>query len=378
MPHKRRVHYKGTHPHTFEEKYKEHDPLRYADTIEKVIEKGSTPAGMHIPIAVNEILTALRIRPGESGLDCTLGYGGHTRRMLRCLLGLSGEIDFSDPEWAGKTAAAGVTTKELAAARGHLTALDVDSENMARTERMLRAEGFDERILTVRHLNFAKIGTAFDAKFDFILADLGVSSMQLDEPARGFSWKKDGPLDLRLDPASGATAAERLAELSFEEITGMLRENADEPCAEEIARAIIRAEKKGERIGTTAQLRAIVEDAVTKAVSGTQGLKKRDVEELVRKSLTRTFQALRIDVNHEYESLYGLLSALPEVLRPGGRVAILTFHSGEDRLVKKAFRQGARDGIYTDVPADAIRPSEAECRRNPRARSAKLRTAVRT
>ena len=345
--HRRRPHYKGTHPRSYAEKYKELNPEKYPETIEKVIAKGSTPAGMHISIAVNEILEILNIQPGERGLDCTLGYGGHTRKMLNKLEG-----------------------------NGHLTSLDIDSQNIVRTEKMLRDEGYGEDILTIRHINFANLDEAAkeDGKFDFILADLGVSSMQIDEPERGFSYKKDGPLDLRLDPSAGITAAERLADMTRDEIAGMLAENADEPYAEEIAQTVYSAKRKGQKIERTVQLAALIEEAVRAAAP--KDLKKDEVDDLVKKSSTRTFQALRIDINQEYEVLYTMLEKLPSVLNEGGRVAILTFHSGEDRLVKKAFKDGKRAGDYSEVSRDVVRPSAEECFRNPRARSAKLRWAI--
>lgn len=347
--HKRRPHYSGNHPKSYAEKYKEQNPEKYPETIQKVIAKGSTPAGMHLPIAVQEILQVLQIQPGESGLDCTLGYGGHTRKLLAAL----GES-------------------------GHLTALDVDSENLARTERMLREEGYGEDRLAILHLNFRNVDQAAAqyGPFDFVLADLGVSSMQIDEPERGFSWKHEGPLDLRLDPAGGETAAERLREFDREELEGLLRENSDEPYAAEIAALLIRKERHGEHIETTTQLAAAVEEAVTAALQR-QGLKKEEIQEIAKKSCARTFQALRIDVNQEYESLGLLLDKLPDALREGGRVAILTFHSGEDRLVKKQFREALREGRYSQIAEDVIRPSKEECQRNPRARSAKLRWAIR-
>ena len=359
QPHRRRQHYNGTHPHTYAEKYKELHPEQYPETVQKVIAKGSTPAGMHLPIAVEEILSVLRIKPGENGLDCTLGYGGHTRKLL-------GALGYRP---CGGRAADG---------SGHLTALDIDRQNMTRTESMLRREGYPEKALSVRYLNFAEIDRAAAefGVFDFVLADLGVSSMQIDDPSRGFSYKREGPLDLRLDASRGVTAAERLGMLTRDEIAGMLQDNADEPYAEEIAVAIMAARKRGRKIETTTDLRELVAEAVMKAVSHQEGLKKMEREELVRSSCARTFQAIRIDINQEYESLYALLEKLPEVLNAGGRAAILTFHSGEDRMVKKMFRQQYRDGLYEKIAEDAIRPSAEECRRNPRARSAKLRWAV--
>lgn len=340
--HKRRVHYSGTHPKRFEEKYKEHDPEKYADTIEKVISKGSTPAGMHISICVNEILDFLQIQPGQQGLDATLGYGGHTRRMLEQLHG-----------------------------EGHMYALDVDPIEIVKTKQRLAEAGYGEDILTIKQTNFRNIDqVAEDAGgFDFILADLGVSSMQIDNPDRGFTYKFDGPLDLRLDPEKGESAAERLREVSYEELVGMFQENSDEPYAEEIATVIMKRNRTKNYVETTTQMKDVIEEALA-------FVPEKDRKEAVKKSCQRCFQALRIDVNSEFEVLYDFLDKLPDALRPGGRVAILTFHSGEDRLVKRAFKAGAKAGIYREVSKDVIRPSAEECARNPRARSTKMRWAV--
>ncbi len=341
--HKRRARYKGTHPRHYNEKYKELNPEKYEDTIEKVIQKGGTPAGMHISIMVQEILDFLQIQPGQNGLDATLGYGGHTRAMLQCLKG-----------------------------QGHLTALDVDPLEMAKTQERLRNAGFGPDILTIRQINFADADKVADeaGKFDFVLADLGVSSMQIDNPERGFSYKYDGPLDLRLNPQKGEPASERLKHVTQDELEGMLVENADEPYAEEIARQIIREIKKGNSIDTTGKLRELVEKALVSIPAAQR-------KEAVKKSCARTFQALRIDVNSEFEVLESFLQKMPDILNPGGRVAVLTFHSGEDRLVKKYFKEYYKEGIYSDIARNVVRPSAEECRRNSRAHSTKMRWAVR-
>lgn len=340
--HKRRVHYSGTHPKRFEEKYKEHDPEKYADTIEKVISKGSTPAGMHISICVNEILDFFQIQPGQQGLDATLGYGGHTMRMLEQLHG-----------------------------EGHMYALDVDPIEIVKMKQRLADAGYGEDILTIKQTNFRNIDKAAEeaGKFDFILADLGVSSMQIDNPDRGFTYKFDGPLDLRLDPEKGESAAERLREVSYEELVGMFQENSDEPYAEEIATVIMKRNRTKNYVETTTQMKDAIEEALS-------FVPEKERKEAVKKSCQRCFQALRIDVNSEFEVLYDFLDKLPDALRPGGRVAILTFHSGEDRLVKRAFKAGAKAGVYSEVSKDVIRPSAEECARNPRARSTKMRWAV--
>lgn len=340
--HKRRVRYKGTHPRNYQEKYKELNPERYKDTVEKVIRKGSTPAGMHISICVNEILDFLQIQPGQIGLDATLGYGGHSSAMLQCLKG-----------------------------EGHLYALDVDPIEMKKTKERLEKQGYDSKILSIRHLNFADVDQLLpkSGAFDFAMADLGVSSMQIDNPERGFSYKFDGPLDLRLNPEKGISAAERLKDISLAELEGMLIENADEPYAGEIARAIV-SERRKAPVETTLQLQHIIEKALVR-------VPEKERREAVKKSCARTFQALRIDVNSEFEVLESFLEKLPSVLKPGGRVAILTFHSGEDRLVKKSFKQLYREGIYREISTEVIRPSAEECNRNSRARSTKMRWAIR-
>ncbi len=339
--HKRRVRYKGKYPRKFEEKYKELNPEKYREDVEHIREKGKTPAGTHIPIMAEEILEFLQIQPGQTGYDATLGYGGHTRKMLEKLEG-----------------------------EGHLYATDVDPIESAKTEKRLADAGFGPEILTIRHLNFADCDqVAPGEQFDFVLADLGVSSMQIDNPERGFTWKADGPLDLRLNPEAGESAAERLRSVTEEELAGMLYENSDEPYAEEIAAEVRETFRKGLRIDTTKQLADVISRAVP--VTG------KDREEAVRKSCQRTFQALRIDVNSEFEVLYAFLDKLPGILKPGGRAAILTFHSGEDRLVKKAFREGKKNGIYSEIAEDVLRPSAEECYRNPRAHSTKMRWAVR-
>ena len=340
--HKRRVRYKGTHPRNYNEKYKELNPEKYQGTIEHVIQKGSTPAGMHIPILVDEILDFLKIEPGQNGLDATLGYGGHSSRMLACLQG-----------------------------KGHLCALDIDPIEMAKTKERLATQGYGPEILTILHQNFANIDqiAAEYGPFDFILADLGVSSMQIDNPERGFSYKFEGPLDLRLNPEKGISAAERLEDITKAEFEGMLIENADEPYAKQIAKETVATMKRGKKIKTTTDLKDVIERALN-------FLPEKERKEAVKKSCQRTFQALRIDVNSEFEVLEELLEKLPDALAPGGKVAILTFHSGEDRLVKHAFKYGKKVGIYSDVAKDVIRPSKEECAQNGRAKSTKMRWAI--
>ncbi len=342
-PHKRRVRYSGTHPKRFEEKYKELNPEKYAADVQHILDKGHTPAGMHISIMVQEILDFLQIQPGQVGLDATLGYGGHTRAMLDKLQG-----------------------------NGHIYALDVDPIESKKTEKRLRDAGYGEALLTVRLQNFAdvdKVVKDTGKKFDFILADLGVSSMQIDNPQRGFSFKSEGPLDLRLNPEKGVGGAEHLSELNKKDIELMLKENSDEPYAEQIAANVMKWRYMGKPVQTTTQFRDCIAEALA-------FLPKNEQKETIKKSCQRCFQALRIDVNSEFEVLFAFLSKLPDVLKPNGRVAVLTFHSGEDRLVKKAFQAMYRTGVYSEVAHDVVRPTAEECFRNSRAKSTKMRWAI--
>ncbi len=339
--HQRRIRYNGTHPKTYKEKYKELQPEKYADTVIKVIQKGSTPAGMHRSICVDEILEFLQITPGQTGLDATLGYGGHTVEMLKCLN-----------------------------SKGHLYAIDVDPIELPRTQERLESLGYGPEILTIRQMNFSSFNqiVSESGPLNFILADLGVSSMQIDNPERGFSFKSEGPLDLRLNPKKGKSAAARLKTISQVELQGMLIENADEPNAKAIARAIISEIKKGTEISTTTQLQQIIKNTL-KTIPGSSS-------EEIKKACQRCFQALRIDVNNEFEVLSAFLEKIPAALTEGGRVAILSFHSGEDRLVKKSFQHLFRDGVYREIADEPIRASAEERNTNGRARSAKLRWAI--
>lgn len=344
-PHKRRVRYAGTHPQRFEEKYKELDPAGHAEEVRKVMQRGQTPAGMHRPICVAEILAVLQPRPGEVGLDATLGFGGHARELLPLLL-----------------------------PGGRLFALDVDPLELPRTEARLRGLGFPEAVLTVRRMNFARIDELLPEAgggFDVVLADLGVSSMQIDNPARGFSFKVDGPLDLRLDPGSGQSACELLLSITRPGLRDLLVDNADEPHSAALAAAL-----QGQYLQTTGELAAKVRETLGAVLPARLPEAERKLE--TTKALQRTFQALRIAVNDEFGALDAFLARLPACLKPFGRVAILSFHSGEDRRVKKAFQSGERSGMYERISDGFIRPSFEEQRANPRSSSAKLRWAVRS
>lgn len=338
--HVRRPRYAGKNPRRFDEKYKELNPERYAAEIEKVLASGKTPAGMHRPIMVDEVLECLRPVPGDVAVDCTLGGGGHAQAIL-----------------------------ERVQPGGRLIGLDVDPLELPRTEARLRAAGFDEAGFVARQGNFAGLlqvlAEAGIGGADVVLADLGVSSMQIDNPARGFSYKEPGPLDMRMNPSRGEPASQLLERISEEELAEILRENADEPHAVFIARLL-----KEKPLDTTHAVERVVRTGLTKAFPR---LEKTDVKMSVR----RTFQALRIAVNDEFAALDALLRSLPQCLAPGGRVAIITFHSGEDRRVKKAFQAGLREGVYSDVAREVIRSTKEETFSNRRASAAKLRWAVR-
>jgi 16S rRNA (cytosine1402-N4)-methyltransferase len=332
--HRRRVRYSGKYPRRFEHKYKERDPERYADTVAKVLASGKTPAGTHRPIMVAEVLEELAPTAGEVAVDCTLGYGGHAEKLFPRL----------QPG-------------------GRLIGLDLDPLELPRTEARLRALGFAPDVFNVHRSNFAGLPRILAAEnlngVDVILADLGASSMQFDDPARGFSLKLDGPLDMRMNPQRGQTAAALLTKIRPDELAVLLAENADEPRAREIALALA-----GKEFHTTM--------ALSKAIRTSLPSTRADEIEL---SVRRVFQALRIAVNDEFSALETFLRVLPGCLNRDGRVAILTFHSGEDRRVKKAFASGLREGIYSEISHEVLRASAAERHDNPRSSPAKLRWA---
>lgn len=341
MPgHVRRPRYPGRNPRRFEEKYKELNPERYASDVQKVLASGKTPAGMHRPIMVGEVLECLRPEPGDIAVDCTLGGGGHAQAIL-----------------------------ERLRPGGRLIGLDVDPLELPRTEARIRAAGFGPEAFVARQGNFAGLPKALAAEgvtaADVIIADLGVSSMQIDNPARGFSYKDPGPLDMRMNPSHGEPASQLLARTSEEALALLLTENADEPHAELIAGLL-----KETPVDTTHALERLVRTGLNRAYPN---LAKEDVKMSVR----RTFQALRIAVNAEISALDALLRSLPHCLAPGGRVAIITFHSGEDRRVKKAFQAGQRSGLYSEIATEVIRSTKEETFANRRASAAKLRWALR-
>ena len=382
-PHKRRSRYPGKYPRQFEQRYKELSPEANPEIHAHVRAQGRTPAGTHVPVLVAEVMDALRPVPGETAVDCTVGYGGHTLELLKRI---------------GPT--------------GRLLGFDVDAENLERTRVRLEAAAAEMGVaekgaapissssemgavpfsagpprVILRRGNFAGIDRALAAEHidaaNVILADLGVSSMQVDDPARGFSYKFDGPLDMRMDLRIPRTAADLLRDLAAEELAAALTELADEPKAVTISRRI--AEERERRpITQTQDLVRLIFDAKglsprhwRKQQRGTAGLPGRgDAREAPDlHPAAKTFQALRILVNDELGALRQLLRVAPACLAPGGRIGIISFHSGEDRLVKLAFRDGLRAGVFEAISDEPVRPTPQEIHDNLRSASAKFRWA---
>jgi 16S rRNA (cytosine1402-N4)-methyltransferase len=342
----RRRRYSGTHPKNFEEKYKEHNIAAYPEMKEHLLAKGKTPAGSHIPVLTEEVLACLQPKSGETIVDCTVGYGGHASEFIKHI-GPSGK----------------------------LIALDVDSTELERTRRRLSKENVP---VSFYRSNFAGIGKALKKEnldgCDIIFADLGVSSMQIDNPERGMSYKNEGPLDMRMDDRLKQTGADLLNSLCEEELSKAFLELADEPDHQKIAHRIV-TQRAVQVITQTSQLVRVIFDA--------KGIIKRIWRQQRRAEKSgslhpaaRTFQALRILVNDELGCLRELLRVAPYCLRPGGRIGIISFHSGEDGLVKQSFRDGVRNGIYQSAAEDAIVPQREEINSNPRSASAKFRWAV--
>lgn len=336
-PHQRRKRYSGKNPRRFDEKYKERDPRRYADTVAKVVAAGKTPAGTHRPIMVAEILEVLAPKPGDYAVDCTLGHGGHAQEILPRI----------QPG-------------------GVLLGLDADPIELPKTEARLRAMGFGPEAFIAKRSNFAGLAHSLAvlrcAGADIVFADLGVSSMQIDNPERGFSVKLDGPLDMRMNPQRGQSASALLEKIRPDSLATLLEENADEPHAAALAAALA-----GKKLTRTSELANAIRAALPKIKPEDSAL-----------SVRRVFQALRIAVNDEFSALDTLLRHLPGCLKPCGRFAILCFHSGEDRRVKKSLDAGLREGIYAAVSDGVIRPTSTEQHSNPRSSPAKLRWAIRS
>ena len=356
---RRRPRYAGTHPKQFDQRYKELNPADYPEIQGHVRAQGRTPAGTHVPIMVAEVLAALQPAPGEVVADCTLGYGGHALEFIRCI---------------GPT--------------GRLVGFDVDATQLDRTAERLAAEtglpvareaggaGAPVVLLRSHFGGVAKtLGPLGLEGYDVIFADLGLSSMQVDDPARGFSYKYDGPLDMRMDQRLPHTAADVLQALTADELSAALAQLSDEPDHRRIARHLV-ARRAVEPITQTQQLVRLVFEA--KGISRQTWRAQADRRRGELHPAARTFQALRIMVNDELTGLEQLLRVAPYCLRPGGRMGILTFHSGEERRVQYAFEEGLASGLYTTIAAEAVRPTPQEIGANPRSKAARLRWARHT
>jgi 16S rRNA (cytosine1402-N4)-methyltransferase len=309
----------------------------------------STPPGEHRAVMLNEVLAVLDPRPGQTVVDCTAGWAGHAAELLRRV----------GPE-------------------GRLIGIDFDAGNLPRARERLEAVGFP---FALHHGNFAGLPAVLAAEglqaVDLLVADLGMSSMQVDDAERGFSYVRDGPLDMRMDRSRGRTAAQLLADIDENDLAEALAALGDEPDAGRIAAAVVAARQR-QPLERTAQLARVILDATAQARGGQPWRLHPAPGKWNLHPAARTFQALRILVNRELANLQALLRALPTCLREGGRAALITFHSGEDRLVKAAFRDGVRAGVYRRAAEEPLRASAEERLANPRSRSAKLRWAERS
>jgi len=389
ITYKRRVRYSGLHPKEYEHKYKE---IRGDESVsERVTSKGSTPAGQHIPIMLTECLVYLDdVIQAKSkniiALDCTLGYGGHSKEIIRRLSSLSND--------------------------SILYGIDQDEMELKRTTQ--RLNNYAESLQNEKNTRFNFVSSCLNfggikeflenrnlsGKIDFLMADLGLSSMQINNSSRGFSHKKDGPLDMRMNTSSSLTAYSYLCNVSVHQLAEILSNNSDEPLAIPIAHALLGLDFKASLSSTstsskaskpskspssrtipnipntTLEFRKRIEDVCAfygKATGRTDVITK----DFISSTAARVMQAIRIEVNSELDVLDTLLASLPAALAPGGRVVILTFHSGEDRRVKQAFKKGCNDGIYMATSREVGRATEEERKLNPRSKSAKLRWAIR-
>ena len=341
----RRHRYSGTHPKKFADKYKEHDIAAHPEVRARLRAKGKTPVGSHIPVLVEEVMGCLKPRSGDIVVDCTVGYGGHAAEFIKRI----------EPG-------------------GRLIALDIDKAELERTRQRLSGAKVP---VSLYHSNFAGIANVLKKESleacDIIFADLGVSSVQIDNPARGMSYKHKGPLDMRMDARITRTGADLINSLSQEELSTAFRELADEPDHEAIARMIVN-QRAMQPVTQTEQLVRIIFNVKGLTIKSWQEQNRAKFGAL--HPAARTFQALRILVNDELGALKELLRIAPYCLRPGGRIGIISFHSGEDRLVKQSFREGVRRGIYRSAAQNPIVPRIKEIVANPRSASAKFRYAI--
>ena len=296
-------------------------------------ERGGHGVVGHVPVLLKEAIDFLAVQRGGTYLDATVGLGGHSCEIAKRL-----------------------------GAPGHLIGFDKDPAALERSRARLSSAG-DSPAITLIHGSFAEVGERITpASLDGLLADLGVSSLQLEDAARGFSFQADGPLDMRMNPMSGETAEQVVNHIDERELADVIYEFGEERRSRRIARAIVRSRP----ILTTRQLVDVISAAA-------RPMKHERIH-----PATRTFQALRIFVNHELDDLKALLEAAPRVLKPGGRLVVISFHSLEDRIVKDAIREGAKNRYFRLLTKKPVIASEEESMRNPRSRSAKMRAAEKT
>jgi len=343
---RRRPRYSGTHPKDFQQKYKELNIEAYPEMKTHLLSKGKTPAGSHIPVLLEEVMEALAPKPGEIVIDCTVGYGGHAAQFINRI-----------------------------GPAGKLIALDVDSPELERTRNRLIKLNTP---VSFHRSNFAGVAKVLKKEnlpaCDIIFADLGVSSMQIDNPARGMSYKHKGPLDMRMDDRLKQTGADLLNTLSEEKLSNAFRDLADEPDHQKIAQMLV-ARRAAEPFATTSQLVDVIFEAKG-IVKKFWQIHRRGSKFPSLHPAALVFQALRILVNDELGCLRELLRIAPYCLRPAGRIGIISFHSGEDRIVKHAFREGFESGLYRQISEDPVTPTFEEIASNPRASSAKFRCAT--
>jgi 16S rRNA (cytosine1402-N4)-methyltransferase len=310
----------------------------------------------HVPVLLKEAIDFLAVKRGGTYLDATVGLGGHSSEIAKRLAAPGHLIGFDKDPAA------------LAAAQKRLS---VSSESRASIESVSSVLGIRDSkpgwpTITLLHGSFADLANdQRPATIDGILADLGVSSLQLQDPERGFSFQADGPLDMRMNPMSGDTAEQVVNHIDERKLADVIYEFGEERRSRRIARAIVRSRP----ILTTKQLVDVISAAARPMKLGYK-------HDRIHPA-TRTFQALRIFVNHELDDLKALLEAAPRVLKPGGRLVVISFHSLEDRIVKDAMREGAHQGIYTLLTKKPVIATDEEIQSNPRSRSAKMRAAER-
>lgn len=382
---RRRPRYSGSHPRRFDQRYKELDPATYPEMQEHIRAQGRTPAGTHVPILVKEAMDALHPSPGDTVLDGTIGFGGHAAEFLR-RIGPTGRLVGLDVD-AAELARAGQRLKELfGLCERPATEIDQPAPSKSAATPFMRL--FDSESpadgqrpvprVSLYHSHFAGLGRVLRAEAldgcDIVFADLGVSSMQIDDPARGFGYKHDGPLDMRMDPRLPHSAADLLATLSMEQIAAAVAEFGEDPDHERIARFIV-DRRLQEPVRRTHQLVHLIFEA--KGISQREWRASSGAEKKRVHPAARTFQALRILVNDELNGLEQFLRAAPYALRPGGRIGVISFHSGEHRRVSHSMEKGCEMGLYAPAGTEPLRAGPQEVVANPRSRSARFQWAVR-